>query len=497
MRKLLINNFFVLTIAALACTAIHTIVWVNDLMESSDLLITGLLGIMATGLFEKGTELIDSRFKKLCTANKLMYVTALAGMVATYGSGYGMGLFVTIASWVLVAISKAARVFIYIYSAKLMMEFVSSDEQKGNKKGWTVQLVISIVCWTMNLIISVGSNFVYFRTEEFARGVEEALGLATIGVYMAMLIHLIFLLKETAATVNEKVEKEEPHILWRKKEDPHLKYKSDDYKNEDDSDKNNEDTTEISVYGYTKRVVIVTVVIALVFILQTVVRYELISAAVSSTEKMLSQEQTTAADPDGSIFGKIGYMPADDWTTVTSLEEIKEIRDSDLDNEFVILVDKSNIEALTINEYKAVQDYYTANIIAFMYGKSPLYTKKIWGITDYKITFEDGSTVFATYATNMIDKLEDGVVKLPIAYTYKTEDVKKVLEFELENRHVTPIEQRNSWMEETPVCGSLFDKLEFGNILTRNAGIYMLVMAILALAAVIVTGRLGSRAITE
>ena len=473
MRKLLINNFFALTIAALVCTAIRTIVWVNDLMSCSDLFVTALLGIVAVRLFKSGKDLIDKRFNGLFVADVIMSAASIAGMAITLYSNYRISNLGTLFGVAFTLISKAARVFIYIYSAKLMMEFVSSDEQKGSKKGWTVQLVISIACWSINLVASVLVQLFVYRTEEIARRFEVVSGLVSLGVYMAMLIHLIFLLDRTSKTVVEKVVGgPSVYVVEEEAEEP-------------------------CAYGFMSRAITVTVAVVLVFLLQSVARYSLINSAVSNIEKQMSHKKTTAINPNDSVLDILGYMPADDWTTVTSLEEIKEIQASDSFKAFVIEVDKNNIQPISDNEYKVATEVHMVNVVSFMYGKGSLLRSNIWGITDYIITFEDGSYVFATYPTRMINKLEDGVVKLPIAYTYDTEALEKVMDIELENRHVTPMQLRKAWMKETPVCGSFMDKLMFADILFRNAGIYMLVLVALSLAAAIAAARFLVKDITD
>lgn len=467
MRKALVNNFFALSIAAIICNIVQGILFADDLMDNSNLFVMTVFGIVTIRLFKDACEIIDKRMKAVCIADIVMTVTAAFGLFASLYASYNSNNSLVMPCFIAIIIANVAVIFIFVFSALILRKFFVSKDQSQTAMGWMILAIASI---SLFIFKSIGQVLLYTSAavdSYFLRKLERPLGLCGLVLFVVLLIYAGVLLKKTAGIITD---------------DPVA----------DDSE------NDIPEYGYKSRAITAAVVVLLVFVIQTGFRFFLVYMAVDNMETLMSQRVTSEMEPGANYYyttEKVCHLPADDWKTVTSLEEIKEYQKEGNRIPFVIEVDKANMEPISESDFYAWMMTGLVDAYNFLYGDSTLLRQRTWFIRDYKITFEDGSCVYATYCENMVNKLGDGVIKLPVSYVYNVEDYAGFFSDEIEYWHVLRTEEREPWMMETPVLGTNMDRWEFASICDKKGGQYYAALMILFIASLIVSARFLFRGI--
>ncbi len=467
MRKALVNNFFALSIAAIICNIVQGILFADDLMENSNLFVMTVFGIVTIRLFKDACEIIDKRMKAVCIADIVMTVTAAFGLFASLYASYNNNNSLVMPCFIAIIIANVAVILIFVFSALILRKFFVSKDQSQTAMGWMILAIASI---SLFIFKSIGQVLLYTSAavdSYFLRKLERPLGLCGLVLFVALLTYTCVLLKKTAGIITD---------------DPVA----------DDSE------NDIPEYGYKSRAITAAVVVLLVFVIQTGFRFFLVYMAVDNIETLMSQRVTSEMEPGENYYyttEKVCHLPADDWKTVTSLEEIKEYQKEGNRIPFVIEVDKANMEPISDSDFYGWMMTGLVDAYNFLYGDSVLLGRRTWFIRDYKITFEDGSCVYATYCENMVNKLGDGVIKLPVSYVYNVEDYAGFFSDEIEYWHVLRTEEREPWMMETPVLGTNMDRWEFASICDKKGGQYYAALMILFIASLIVSARFLFRGI--
>lgn len=492
MRKALVNNFFALSIAAIICNIVQGILFADDLMENSNLFVMTVFGIVTIRLFKDACEIIDKRMKAVYIADIVMTVTAAFGLFASLYASYYNNNSLVIPGFIAIIVANVAIIFVFVFSALILRKFFVSKDQSQTAMGWMILAIASI---SLFIFKSIGQVLLYTSAavdSYFLRKLERPLGLCGLVLFVALLTYTCVLLKKTAGIITDDPVADDS-------ENDNSKYDifKKDYSEKDNSVNDNSENN-IPEYGYKSRAITAAVVVLLVFMIQTGFRFFLVYMAVDNMETLMSQSVTSEMEPGENYYyttEKVCHLPADDWKTVTSLEEIKEYQKEGNRIPFVIEVDKANMEPISDSDFYGWMMTGLADAYNFLYGDSVLLGRRTWFIRDYKITFEDGSCVYATYCENMVNKLGDGVIKLPVSYVYNVEDYAGFFSDEIEYWHVLRTEEREPWMMETPVLGTNMDRWEFASICDKKGGQYYAALMILFIASLSVSARFLFRGI--
>ena len=167
---------------------------------------------------------------------------------------------------------------------------------------------------------------------------------------------------------------------------------------------------------------------------------------------------------------------AHEYPVVSTLDEI--LNNMEKESFIVLKVNRSSMKPISKEDFKDMTLVQFWPRYFDLYGTG-LLSSNVWKMQDYEVTLADGETVYATYAVDLLNKLGDGEIELPISYAYKWSDYN---EFRYED-HITDSSERD--LTKIHICGNDGDKFIFEDYVIKydNIFIFLNTIGFLILAA--------------
>lgn len=185
------------------------------------------------------------------------------------------------------------------------------------------------------------------------------------------------------------------------------------------------DTEELSGHVrksiLTKVLVFACVSFALIMEIEVAIRVPLCKSPLKKAEEYYLNTEINKSEID-NIFMVQGLKGDSSFTPVTTMAEVKAALDKDFhERGIVVKTAKENIHPLGEATFKmrSYSGFWTRYDV--LYGKGYL-MRNSYSMKDCVVYLPDGSMVYATYPTFVLDNLADGEVILPIAMPYVFQD---------------------------------------------------------------------------
>lgn len=444
MKKLIAKNLYTLSVALIICNAMAMVVDVLGLMPLVLPLICAIFTLVSLKVIRSAYDLYHESFKLTYISGIVLLISSIGTIFLNLYYDYKdiSDLFVVtlIAMW----LCWCSRIFVLLTFGIAMNQYLEKEGHAEFTSRLRVYKILTIVCAAFDSMKIM---------DAFGLGNEFVMIAKTLS-YISYIV-LFIVAAEIMARV-KALETGEP---------------------EED-------------YGYKARAITATVVVALIMIVQTVLRCTFAHSIFNSTLKYASEpviKSELKADENG--YGLVGRLPGDDWETVSTLDGILAYEENEKEFVFVIEVDRSQIEEVSGAETVGISIGATLGRCRMIFGDSIILENLIWKCRDYVITLNDGNKIYATYPEELMKRLGDGEIKLPIADAYCPNELDALDGYFYNAFHVVSFEDRPETIDYVHVRGSYIDWLTFGDCVYDMAGKYYGIVLIMLIVSIIVSGR--------